>query len=319
VEAHLWEPESGPAPCDALRGLEVVFNLAGEPVLEGRWTDEKKRRIRDSRVVGTRNLVAGLASLKSRPPVLVSASAVGYYGDRGDEELDERTTPGLGFLAEVSAEWEREAMAASQLGIRVVRVRIGIVLAPDGGALPRMLTPFRMAMGGRLGTGRQWMPWVHIRDVTGIMLHASRNDGIHGRMNAVAPHPCTNAEFTRVLAHAVHRPALLPMPRVALRLAFGELSDVLLVATSLPASGRAHRLHLRVFRPRRCARGGNDLDGTVLGRVSDYMSKVYRLEQSQFIPKLREDELRHLQVGEHPAQKVQQIGKTEHAQKRMIH
>jgi len=154
VEVHLWEPESEPAPYDGLSGTEVVFNLAGEPVSQGRWTDEKKRRIRDSRVVGTRNLVAGLALLKSRPRVLVSASAVSYYGDRGDEELDERSAAGDGFLAEVCADWEREAMAASQLGIRVVCVRIGIVLAPGGGALARILTPFRMGVGGRLGSGR---------------------------------------------------------------------------------------------------------------------------------------------------------------------
>lgn len=230
VEAHLWQPETGPAPSEALRNVEVVFNLAGEPVSEGRWTDEKKRRISDCRVVGTRNLVAGLAALKSRPRVLISASAVGYYGDRGDEEVDEHSAAGQGFLAEVCAEWEREAMAASQLGFRVVCVRIGSVLARDGGALARMLTPFRMAMGGRLGSGRQWMPWIHIDDVTGIMLHASRNDQINGPINAVAPHPVTNAEFTRALAHAVDRPALLPMPRAALRLAFGELSDVLIAS-----------------------------------------------------------------------------------------
>ena len=230
VEAQLWEPESEPAPSDALRGTEVVFNFAGEPVSEGRWTDEKKRRIRASRVVGTRNLVAGLALLKSRPRVLVSASAVGYYGDRGDEELDERSAAGHGFLAEVCADWEREAMAASQLGIRVVCVRIGIVLAPGGGALTRMLTPFRMGVGGRLGSGRQWMPWIHIKDVAGIMLHAGRNNAIYGPMNAVAPHPVTNADFTRALAHAVHRPALLPVPRAALRLALGELSEILIAS-----------------------------------------------------------------------------------------
>ena len=230
VEAQLWEPESEPAPSDALRGTEVVFNFAGEPVSEGRWTDEKKRRIRDSRVVGTRNLVAGLALLKSRPRVLVSASAVGYYGDRSDEALDERSAAGHGFLAEVCADWEREAMAASQLGIRVVCVRIGIVLAPGGGALARMLTPFRMGVGGRLGSGRQWMPWIHIKDVAGIMLHASRNNEINDPINAVAPSPVTNADFTRALAHAVHRPALLPVPRAALRLAFGELSDILIAS-----------------------------------------------------------------------------------------
>lgn len=192
VEAYLWEPETGPAPSEALRGVEVVFNLAGEPVSDGRWTDEKKRRIRDSRVVGTRNLHAGLAAMKSRPRVLVSASAVGYYGDRGDEELDERSARGPGFLAEVCVDWEREAMAASQLGIRVVCVRIGSVLAPGGAALTRMLTPFRMGMGGRLGSGRQLMPWIHIKDVAGIMLHASRNNEINGPMNAVAPRPVNN-------------------------------------------------------------------------------------------------------------------------------
>jgi uncharacterized protein (TIGR01777 family) len=230
VEAHQWDPESGPAPSDALRGTEIVFNLAGESVLEGRWTDKKKRRIRNSRVVGTRNLVAGLALMKSRPRVLVSASAVGYYGDRGDEELDERSVAGHGFLADVCADWEREAMAASRLGIRVVCVRIGIVLAPEGGALGRMLTPFRMGLGGRLGSGRQWMPGIHIKDVAGILLHASRNNEITGPMNAIAPSPVTNADFTRALADTVHRPAFLPVPRAVLRLAFSELSDILIAS-----------------------------------------------------------------------------------------
>ena len=232
VEAHAWNPERGAAPVEALRGVEAVFNLAGEPVFEGRWTDEKKRRIHDSRVMGTRNLVSALAAMEneSRPKVLVSASAVGYYGDRGDEELDERSSAGQGFLAEVCVDWEREAMAAAQLGIRVVCVRIGIVLAPGGGALAAMLTPFRMGIGGRLGSGRQWMPWVHIKDLAGMMLHASRNDSIRGPMNAVAPHPVINVDFTSALAHAVHRPALLPMPRLALRLALGESSDILIAS-----------------------------------------------------------------------------------------
>jgi uncharacterized protein len=232
IEAHAWNPEAGPAPAEAIRGVEAVFNLAGEPVFEGRWTEEKKRRIRDSRVVGTRNLVSAIAAMEneSRPKVLVSASAVGYYGDRGDEELDERSSAGQGFLAEVCVDWEREAMAAKQLGVRVVCVRIGIVLAPGGGALATMLTPFRMGMGGRLGSGRQWMPWVHIKDLVGVMLHASRNDTIRGPMNGVAPRPVTNADFTRALANAVHRPALLPVPRIALRLALGEVSDILLAS-----------------------------------------------------------------------------------------
>jgi uncharacterized protein (TIGR01777 family) len=230
VEAHAWNPEGGPAPPEAIRCVEVVFNLAGEPVFEGRWTDEKKRRIRDSRVVGTRNLVSTIAASESRPKVLVSASAVGYYGDRGDEELDETSTSGHDFLAEVCVDWEREAMVAEQLGVRVVCVRIGIVLAPGGGALATMLTPFRMGIGGRLGSGRQWMPWVHIKDLAGAMLHASRNDAIRGPMNGVAPRPVTNADFTRALANAVRRPALLPVPRIALRLALGEVSDILLAS-----------------------------------------------------------------------------------------
>ena len=230
IEAHAWNPESGPAPAEALRGVEAVFNLAGEPVFEGRWTDEKKRRIRDSRVAGTHNLVSALALLETRPKVLVSASAVGYYGDRGDEELDETSTPGRDFLAQVCVDWEREAMAADQLGIRVVCVRIGIVLAPVGCALATMLTPFRMGIGGRLGNGRQWMPWIHINDMAGLMLHASRNDAIRGPMNAVAPRPVTNLDFTSALAHAVHRPAMLPMPRIALRLALGEVSDILIAS-----------------------------------------------------------------------------------------
>ena len=230
VEAHAWNPEAGPAPADAIRGVEVVFNLLGEPVFEGRWTDEKKRRIHDSRVVGTRNLVSAIEASESRPKVLVSASAVGYYGDRGDEQLDESSRKGDGFLADVCAEWEREAMAAEKLGVRVVCVRVGVVLAPHGGALATMLTPFRMGVGGRLGSGRQWMPWVHIKDLVGVMLHASRNDAIRGPINGVAPHPVTNVDFTRTLAKAVHRPALLPVPRIALRLALGEVSDILLAS-----------------------------------------------------------------------------------------
>jgi uncharacterized protein (TIGR01777 family) len=265
VEAHAWNPERGPAPAEAIRGVEAVFNLAGEPVFEGRWTEEKKRRIRDSRVVGTRNFVSALAAMEneSRPKVLVSASAVGYYGDRGDEELDERSIVGDGFLAEVCVDWEREAMAAAQLGIRVVCVRIGIVLAPGGGALAAMLTPFRMGMGGRLGSGRQWMPWVHIKDLAGMMLHASRNDSIRGPMNAVAPHPVINVDFTSALAHAVHRPALLPVPRIALRLALGEVSDILIASQ-------------RVF-PRVAEQSGYVFDHPDLaGALDDVMASMAR-------------------------------------------
>jgi uncharacterized protein (TIGR01777 family) len=233
VEAHAWRPESEPAPSAALRSADVIFNLAGEPLAEGRWSAGKKARIRDSRVQGTRNLVAGLAALGpgQRPRVLVSASAVGYYGDREDEVLDEGSLVGHGFLAEVCAAWEREAMAAERLDIRVVCVRIGLVLARGGGALGRMLIPFKMGVGGRLGGGRQWMSWITIEDAVGILLHASGNDQIRGAMNAVAPQPVTNAEFTQALGRAVHRPAvLLPVPKAVLRVAFGEMSELLLAS-----------------------------------------------------------------------------------------
>lgn len=225
-----WDPATEAAPLEALQGVEAIFNLAGEPVAEGRWTENKKRRIRDSRVLGTRNLVAGLRALDRKPEVLVSASAVGYYGDRGDEELDESSHAGRGFLAEVCTEWEREALAAEALGVRVVCVRIGIVLAPGGGALARMLTPFKLGAGGRLGSGKQWMPWIHIDDVVGVLLHASRTAAVRGAINAVSPHPVTNGEFTRALGRAVHRPAFIPVPKTALRIACGEMSEILMAS-----------------------------------------------------------------------------------------
>jgi uncharacterized protein len=227
VEAHAWSPEAGPPPRGALQEVDVVFNLAGEPVADDRWTDRQKRRIRDSRVLTTRNLIAGLATEERRPRVLVSASAVGYYGDRGDEELDETSSLGRGFLAGVCEEWEREALSAEQLGIRVVCVRTGIVLANTGGVMAKILAPFRLGVGGKLGSGKQWMPWIHLDDEVGIMMHASQDDRIRGPINAVGPKPVTNAEFTRVLGHALRRPAVLPVPAAALRLAFGEMSEIL--------------------------------------------------------------------------------------------
>jgi len=227
VDARRWDPEAEPAPASALAGADAVFHLAGEPIAAGRWTAERRRRIRDSRVAGTRRLVEGLGALDRRPAVLVSASAVGFYGDRGDEVLDEHAASGDGFLAELCVEWEAAALAAAELGIRVVCARIGVVLAPGGGALAAMLTPFRLGLGGRLGGGRQWMSWVHLDDVAGLWLHAARTDTIRGPMNAVGPAPVTNADFTRALAGALRRPALLPVPSLALRAAFGDLAEVL--------------------------------------------------------------------------------------------
>jgi uncharacterized protein (TIGR01777 family) len=225
-----WAPEEAPVPAEALQGVEAVFHLAGDPVAEGRWTPAKKRRIRDSRVLGTRNLVAGIAAMPRRPALLVSASAVGYYGDRGDEMLGEGAPLGDGFLPEVCDAWEREALSAEALGVRVVCVRIGIVLAPGGGALARMWTPFKLGAGAQLGSGRQWMPWIHIDDVIGLMLLASQRPTLRGPLNAVAPGPVTNAEFTRALGHALRRPALLRAPEAALRLAFGEMSGIMLAS-----------------------------------------------------------------------------------------
>jgi uncharacterized protein (TIGR01777 family) len=230
VTAWAWRPEAEEPPGEAFAGVDTVFHLAGEPVAEGRWNAEKKQRIRASRVLGTRQLVAALARLAAPPRVLVSASAVGYYGDRGDAELDERSAPGQGFLAEVCQEWEHEARVAESHGIRVVCARLGIVLAARGGALARMLPPFRMGVGGQLGDGRQWMPWVHVDDVVGLLLHAAQADALRGALNVVSPTPVSNAEFTRQLGRALQRPTLLSVPRLALRVAFGELSQALLAS-----------------------------------------------------------------------------------------
>ena len=229
AEVHAWNPEEGPPPAEAFEGVEAIFHLAGDSVASGRWTAAKKARIRRSRVQGTANLVEGLRNLKSRPRVLVSASAVGYYGSRGDEVLEEASAPGTDFLAGVSVAWEAEAGRARELGLRVVTVRNGMVLGAGGGALARMLLPFKVGLGGRLGDGRHWMPWVHLDDVVSLMLDAAKSE-ISGAMNAVAPEPVINQEFTRTLARVLHRPAIFPVPRFALALLFGELSTLLVAS-----------------------------------------------------------------------------------------
>lgn len=228
VPAVAWQPELEIAPPAAFDGAGVVFHLAGEPVAQGRWTRERKARIRDSRILGTRNLVAGLAALPAPPPVLVCASAVGFYGNGGDAELRESSPKGEGFLADVVEAWENEARAAERHGVRVVMARFGIILARDGGALARMLTPFRLGLGGKLGDGRQWMPWVHIDDVVGLLLLAARDERLRGPVNVVSPEPVSNARFTRALGEALGRPTLLGVPRLALRAVFGELCEPLL-------------------------------------------------------------------------------------------
>lgn len=220
---RLWDPMAGPAP---LSGVEAVVHLAGEPVGEGRWTRRKRAAIRDSRVIGTRNLVEGLAGTPVR--VLVSASATGYYGDRGEEELTEDSPPGEGFLAEVCREWEREAFRARERGVRVVAVRTGVVLGPDGGALARMRTPFALGLGGRLGSGEQWMSWIHRDDLVGIYLHALEREGISGPLLGTAPAPVRNREFTKALGRVLGRPTIVPMPGWMLRVLFGKMAEVLL-------------------------------------------------------------------------------------------
>ncbi len=211
-----------------LEACDRVVHLAGEPVAQ-RWTPAAKQRIHDSRVDGTRRLVDALARQSRRPPVLLCASAVGYYGSCGDETLTELSPPGSDFLARVVIDWEDAARSAEPLGIRVVRLRFGMVLG-HGGALAKLLPPFRYGVGGRLGSGQQWMAWIHIQDAVNLILFALDFPAIRGPINATAPHPVTNDEFTSRLAMALHRPAILPVPGFALRIALGEMSEMLLAS-----------------------------------------------------------------------------------------
>jgi len=226
VRLSVWDPIKGQPPRESLERADAVIHLAGEPVAQ-RWTAEAKRRIRESRTDGTRHLVEALSSLSQRPGVLVSASAVGYYGSRGEEVLDESSPPAVGFLPEVCVAWEKEAQAAMALGMRVVVIRIGVALDPRGGALGRMLLPFRLGAGGRLGSGRQWMSWIHLADLVEQFRFVVENP-VGGVWNGVAPVPVTNREFTRELARALRRPAFFPVPPLSLKLMFGEMSQVLL-------------------------------------------------------------------------------------------
>jgi uncharacterized protein (TIGR01777 family) len=207
-------------------------HLAGENIAKGRWNARKKARIRDSRVNGTRLLSEALTRLSKPPAVMVCASAIGYYGDRGDEVLREESASGSGFLAEVCRQWEAAAEPARKRGIRVVHLRIGVVLSPEGGALAQMLFPFRMGLGGKLGSGRQYFSWIAIDDLVTVIAHALTNDTLQGPVNAVAPHPVTNLEFTRTLGRVLARPTLFPMPALAARLAFGEMADELLLSSA---------------------------------------------------------------------------------------
>jgi uncharacterized protein (TIGR01777 family) len=227
-----WDPMAGSIDAASIEGMDAVIHLAGENLAAGRWTAERKARIRDSRVRGTRLLAETLARLSRRPPVLLSASATGYYGDRGDAVVREDTGPGTGFLPEVCREWEQAADPAREAGIRVVYLRSAIVLSPAGGVLGRLRPVFRLGLGGPLGSGRQYLSWIAIDDWIGAALHLLDDARVAGPVNMAAPQPVTNAVFTRTLARAVSRPALVPVPALALRVAFGEMADQTLLVSA---------------------------------------------------------------------------------------
>ena len=228
-----WHPETTISP-ETVSGFDAVIHLSGESVA-GRWNEAKKRRIRDSRVITTQNLTRALVDSDKKPAVFVCASAIGYYGNRGDEVLTESSPGGKGFFPDSCHEWEAATEPADQAGIRVVNLRIGIVLSRNGGALKQMLLPFRFGLGGRIGNGRQWWSWIHIDDFVAAVLHilqAPPGHPLSGPINMTAPDPVTNAEFTKTLARGLHRPAMFPLPETVVRLAFGELADQGLLASA---------------------------------------------------------------------------------------
>jgi uncharacterized protein len=242
-----WDPSSGAITPAGPAVADAIVHLAGDSIMGLRWTTDKKRRIRESRTTATRLLVQTLLRLPQPPAVLVCASAIGYYGSRGDEVLNEESRPGTGFLADVAREWEAATAPAIAQGIRVVNLRLGVVLSARGGALAKMLTPFRLGLGGVIGDGAQWMSWIALDDTIGAIVHALTTDSLRGPVNAVAPAPVTNAEFTRTLGRVLGRPTLVPLPAFAARLALGEMADELLLASQrvvparLQASGYAFR------------------------------------------------------------------------------
>jgi len=240
VDTAPWDLMAGPPPTGALAGRDAVVHLAGEDVGQ-RWTDEVKRRIRASREVGTRNLVAGLRAAEPRPGLLVSGSASGYYGVHGDERVEETEPPGSDFLAQVCVAWEREADRGAELGVRVIRVRTGIVLDKEGGALGQMLLPFKLGAGGPVAGGRQYMPWIHLDDEVGILVAAVDSTDFSGPMNAAAPEPATNQDFSKALGRALKRPAIAPIPGFALKALFGEMSQIVTGGVRM-VPARAHEL-----------------------------------------------------------------------------
>jgi uncharacterized protein len=236
-----WNPVTGELGGAAV-GADAVVNLAGASIADGRWSAERKALLHSSRIDTTRALVTALAKMNARPRVLVSASATGFYGNRGDELLTEESQPGDDFLSNMAKEWETEALKAEAIGIRVVLARFGIVLARNGGALPAMMLPFRFFAGGKIGSGQQWMSWIALEDVVEILRLAIENGNVRGPINVISPQPVQNAEFTKTLATAMHRPALLPAPAFALRLVLGEMADALLLSSQRVLPQRLQKL-----------------------------------------------------------------------------
>jgi uncharacterized protein len=229
IEIIRWDPAT-PIDPKAVSGFDAVIHLAGESIA-GRWTAAKKAKIRASRVVSTRNLAEALAKADDKPQVFVCGSAIGFYGDRAEELVNENSPPGTGFLPDVCREWEAATQAAAEAGIRTVQLRTGIVLSAKGGALGQMLTPFKLGLGGQLGNGRQWMSWIDIQDMVGGIHHILKTDLLHGPVNMVAPRPVANAEFTKTLASVLSRPAIFPVPEFAVKLLFGEMGEALLLGS----------------------------------------------------------------------------------------
>ena len=226
-----WNPDTGFADSDLARleSLDAVIHLAGENVSGLRWTDEKKKAIRDSRVFGTRSMIETFDKLTAKPKAFISGSAIGFYGDRGDEVMSESSSAGKTYLSEVCKEWEAESRRAEDMGIRTVLLRTGIVLSKDGGALATMMTPFKLGVGGVVGSGKQWMSWISLDDAVGIINFVMENEGVRGAVNVVAPNPATNEEFTKTLGSVLYRPTFLPLPEFAVHMVFGEMGDALLL------------------------------------------------------------------------------------------
>jgi hypothetical protein len=227
----LWNPSTGVANPQELGTVDTIVHLAGENIAGGRWTPAMKEKIRSSRVEGTRSLVQSIAKTEKRPKTLVCASAIGLYGDRGDEILKESSAPGTGYLADVCTAWEHEAMAATSLGLRVVCVRIGVVLSPRGGALAKMLLPFKMGAGGIVGSGKQYWSWIGLNDLTRAIVFCIENSSVSGPVNAVSPEPLTNYDFTKGVGSALHRPTIFPLPAFVARIVLGEMANDLLLAS----------------------------------------------------------------------------------------